>query len=912
MEEENGIDLVDLELELENKKYDKDLSVIIYNNNSEYLIKCLKKISKQDYDFKRVEIIIESTKLDEKVLKKINKLKLNCVIKEHDDLSVAYAYNEGLDITTGKFVYFINSNIILNSINIFKKIVKKDKKILIANMYYHDEDDDLTEEYKFNIEDNNTVRMDLAPGKIKMCLESVFIRREYILDLRFDEKFNEEAPIKFLMELLRLNKKYYCSTIKITTLAPYEDNTSKCAIQYNKNWYVTSLKNWINYAKNFNYVPIFIQEYLLYILYAKYNCNLNDRNKRVLSEEEIDEFIELSSQLLKYIDDRTIMQYKINSEYNTIKHKFKIARQLKYYFYKLKNGSDNEKYVIGTKVYELINNKPTTIFDFEGEKVNIHALNYDNGKLIFDCGLGAGDYLKDDEINIQISYGEELIEYKKLNVYNSSKVFGRDYANKYMFQFEININNNYNNLLMYLIFNNKRYKLGFNFVRLQSRLSNYNTSYWNYKDFTILNKKTKLVIEKSTWFKTLMLERKFLHTKFNVNEENKKEIKKLKRLRRLYYLTKPFMKNKNIWITFDKLYKAGDNGEYMYQYGLKHDKNIYYIIDKNSPDYERLVKQDKKHILTYGSLKNKLYVLHSKAILKTHANILSFLSFESVDRDLIKSIFNPEIIEIQHGLTIQDIPEYQNRLIDNVKLYSIASKKEYDNLIQEKYSYKKEQIKLNGLARYDGLVNNDKHQILITPTWRHDVASPSLKHGLPRGHNNIFKKSNYYKIYNSLINNKKLIEFAKKYDYSIIYLIHPTLSGQIDDFDKNDYVKIIPATSDISYEKILTESSLMVTDYSGVQYDFAYMRKPILYFHPDELPPHYDNSLDYEKDGFGKVIKTSDDLVDEICSKIKSNCENDKKYIERANNFFEFDDTNNCQRIYNEVNKYLKKNNGGN
>lgn len=51
------------------------------------------------------------------------------------------------------------------------------------------------------------------------------------------------------------------------------------------------------------------------------------------------------------------------------------------------------------------------------------------------------------------------------------------------------------------------------------------------------------------------------------------------------------------------------------------------------------------------------------------------------------------------------------------------------------------------------------------------------------------------------------------------------MSAQLEDFDRNDYVELIPATGDMSYEKILTESSLMVTDYSGVQFDFAYQRQ---------------------------------------------------------------------------------------
>ena len=49
--------------------------------------------------------------------------------------------------------------------------------------------------------------------------------------------------------------------------------------------------------------------------------------------------------------------------------------------------------------------------------------------------------------------------------------------------------------------------------------------------------------------------------------EQPQEAKYALRLRALYFLTRPFFRKKRIWVSFDKLYKAGDNGEYMYQYG---------------------------------------------------------------------------------------------------------------------------------------------------------------------------------------------------------------------------------------------------------------------------------------------------------------------------------------------------------
>ena len=317
------------------------------------------------------------------------------------------------------------------------------------------------------------------------------------------------------------------------------------------------------------------------------------------------------------------------------------------------------------------------------------------------------------------------------------------------------------------------------------------------------NKISYLTIEKSTTLKVIKAELLYDLSKLK-NENNKIRVLKLIGLRFIYYLTRPFYKNKHLWITFDKLYKAGDNGEYIYQYGLKHNKNIYYIIKKDSPDYKGLVKQNKKHILIFNSLKAKLMSLHAEVILKTHANLLGFCGFDGLAREMIRNLFNAEILEIQHGLTIQDIPEYQNRLVDNTKMYMIASKFEEKNIEKEEYGYKKEQIKLTGLARYDGLKSNDKKIILITPTWRHNVASPSIKHGVPRSHNDNFKNSDYFKIYNSLINNQKMINSAKKNEYKIIYLIHPTLSEQLSDFDKNDYVEIIPAAGDMSYENATT------------------------------------------------------------------------------------------------------------
>ncbi len=347
----------------------------------------------------------------------------------------------------------------------------------------------------------------------------------------------------------------------------------------------------------------------------------------------------------------------------------------------------------------------------------------------------------------------------------------------------------------------------------------------------------------------------------------------------------------------------------MYQYiRMNHPEiDMYYIIRRDSLDYLRLKKEDRKHILVYGTLRCQLISLNAEIYLDTHANIAAQYNPLPAYNAFTKDLQSGEVVCIQHGLTIQKIAQYQNRLFDNIKLYCCASPYEVQNLSHPFYDYNPEQVKLVGLARYDGLNSDEKKIILITPTWRRNVVNSSVAN-IKKTHNDNFKNSTYFRIYNRLINDEKLIMCAKKYGYRIIYLLHPAMSAQIDDFTRNDYVELLQATGDVNYERILCASSLMLTDYSGVQFDFAYMKKPLVYYHPEELPPHYDEGgLIYSTMGFGPVCTQHEEVVDAICEHMRTGCQMGEEYVRRVDNFFAFGDHNNCQRIFDAVEEYLNQ-----
>ena len=112
-------------------------------------------------------------------------------------------------------------------------------------------------------------------------------------------------------------------------------------------------------------------------------------------------------------------------------------------------------------------------------------------------------------------------------------------------------------------------------------------------------------------------------------------------------------------------------------------------------------------------------------------------------------------------------------------------------------------------------------------------------------------------------------------------------------------------TSQVSVQTLLKESALLITDVSSVQFDFAYMQKPIIYYQWDyeeitkaHLGKGYFN---FDIDGFGPICKTLDALKDTLESVANTNWQMSADYLQRVDAFFKYRDTKNCERIYTAI-----------
>lgn len=680
---------------------------------------------------------------------------------------------------------------------------------------------------------------------------------------------------------------------------------------YEEDYYIPSLRDfWIPYLKSLKEagsIPRFIQYHAMFSLNCRLQSNWNNRNKHVIPEGREEECLLLMGEICRLLEEEVVFNAAKLPETamnNSLSWVMGILRNGADYHFDIFYLTGKEYYGAGDVVYNMVANL----------KTNIQFMDFREGLLEVDGTVHPLLYSMADEV--YFLYDEQKIPIHYNGRYGLTKVFGVSIYRSHGFHISVPITGKKDACLRCCARKGDReIQISYNFESHFSRMSNrFTQSYWWFggdRPFLMTLESEALRIRRVEKEQHKKQERKLRREMFSVGIHQDRRALLFILIRFAFFFMKPIMKRRPIWMYLDKIYKAGDSSEYLYKYASRQDNHFkhYYLVDKKSPDYARL-KKEGFHPLVRGSIKHRLVFLMADMMVISNSTVYAFNNFGMINSSYIRDLPDFHVCCVQHGMSVQKIALAQTRLRDNTRLYFCASRYELKNLIHPVYDYQGyDALKLTGVPRYDGLVNDDKKQIMISPTWRMQAAVPvEGSEGEQRKYNPLFKKSPYFKVYNALINDPRLIEAAREYGYKIKYVLHPIVSSQVDDFTKNDYVDIIPAAGDMSYERMFCESSLMVTDFSGIQFDFAYMRKPLVYLHHKDIPQHYEEgSFFYDTMAFGEICHDNEELVDLLIDYMKNGCRMKEEYVRRADDFFYYDDHNNCQRIYDIMVAYQEK-----
>lgn len=342
------------------------------------------------------------------------------------------------------------------------------------------------------------------------------------------------------------------------------------------------------------------------------------------------------------------------------------------------------------------------------------------------------------------------------------------------------------------------------------------------------------------------------------------------------------------WLLIERGDDARDNAYFFYRF-LKNnhpEKKVYYIIDKGSPDYEK-VKEDAVH---YGSIKNYWAMAVAEKIISTHC----YSGMPHMTPRLFHFLkMSQKYYFLQHGVIKDDIPSLHFGQ-SGVKLFICGAKPEYEYILKE-FDYPEGVVYYTGLARYDTLHNaHTKNQILIMPTWRMYISNE--KH---------FLESEYYRQWDRILMDPLFAEYLEQNDLSAIFYPHYEVQKYLHLFHSKSERIILADFANYDVQTLLKESKLLVTDYSSVYFDFAYMRKPVVYFQFDQeefFSQHYNRGyFSYTKMGFGPVVESPDAVIQAIVESASDEFVLVDVYRERMDRFFPLYDQKNCERIYDAI-----------
>ncbi|MFV0341457.1 MAG: CDP-glycerol glycerophosphotransferase family protein [Anaerocolumna sp.] len=362
----------------------------------------------------------------------------------------------------------------------------------------------------------------------------------------------------------------------------------------------------------------------------------------------------------------------------------------------------------------------------------------------------------------------------------------------------------------------------------------------------------------------------------------------------------------DVWLVCEKPNEARDNGLYFFKYcmEIQHNHKVFYVVTRNSYDMKN-ISNFSDNIIIKNSLKH--CILYFKASKLISSQALPFPYSEKMCK-IIFRVRNQKYFWLQHGITKDKLNhEDMDYSVKEYSLVCCASPREAV-FFQEEFGYPSLNAIYTGFCRFDGLIDNSSthQQILVMPTFRKWLSTKSKSSTPDLEEEDKFKKSLFFSSYSNLLKDKKLIDYLKSNNIQLVFYLHYAFQPYRYLFDECICDNItIASPLDYDVQQLLKESKMLITDYSSVFFDFAYMKKPELFFQFDKneyRKNHYkEGYFSYEKDGFGPILTDEKSVVDYIIAISQSKYQIEDCYIKRIDSFFPIVDIENCFRIYNLI-----------
>jgi CDP-glycerol glycerophosphotransferase (TagB/SpsB family) len=352
----------------------------------------------------------------------------------------------------------------------------------------------------------------------------------------------------------------------------------------------------------------------------------------------------------------------------------------------------------------------------------------------------------------------------------------------------------------------------------------------------------------------------------------------------------------NAWVLMDRDVNANDNAEHLFRYLRKRrrDINAWFVVEKNSSDWNRLRAEGYKRLIAYGSTLWKALCLNARYIVSSHADAYVHTPFvlSNGERPNWKFVF------LQHGVTHNNL----SRWLNGKKIAGMVTSTvdEFASIVGDHSPYKlsAKEVSLTGMPRHDVLAKkaaayalDGQSIITVMPTWRQFLVGEAIGSGNRRLPNRDFFESDFLRRWMDVLKSPELKKMAAEHECRIMFMPHPNLEDYLPELTLPDHVEV-RSYSEINVQDVIAQSAVVVTDYSSIAFDAAIVRRPVVYYQFDRAKvfggghttkPGY---FSYENDGFGPVALEHDQVLEALSTTLANGKEPAPEYMRRIERTF--------------------------
>jgi glycosyltransferase involved in cell wall biosynthesis/CDP-glycerol glycerophosphotransferase (TagB/SpsB family) len=359
------------------------------------------------------------------------------------------------------------------------------------------------------------------------------------------------------------------------------------------------------------------------------------------------------------------------------------------------------------------------------------------------------------------------------------------------------------------------------------------------------------------------------------------------------------------WVLIDRDSSAQDNAEAFYRY-LRQNRpevNAWFALSRTSPDWARL-KREGFRLIEFSSIDYALALRNATYLISSQAD-----DYLVRPRGALYGRRTSKFVFLQHGVIHNDLSRWLNSR--SIRIMITTTEAEHRSIVADKTPYllSENEVELTGLPRHDQLLAKARRlpadcrrSLLVAPTWRDYLLGPQ---GI--GHQRELAvdlaDSPFFEGWRNLLASPDLIRLIQHEALDLVFLAHPHLQKHVTAGLLPPHVRIVtPADADI--QDVIARARVMITDYSSIVFDAAYIGTPAVYYQFDAEEFFSGRhtvragEFSYIRDGFGPVVADPAAVVTAVADLLDPESQQLAEYRRRMEETFTFRDGRCCERVY--------------